>query len=173
MSKNTSDYEILKRTLHFYRAANIIDSPAREVALISACAGVEAITSYVLSERGGWSKNLLSKAALSDKIRATVSLLSMNDYIFKHCKKLQAKKKVVPNLDELELLTMFRNKIIHSDKDFSYTGLELLEAFNVFQWLIEMFIFSIIGYRGSMSDRRKMTGYPEIAPVPINDGLPL
>lgn len=169
LSRHDNDYRAIIRTLDFYRAANFVDSAAREVALIASCSGVEAITSYLLREKGGWSKNLLNKAALSDKIRAATRLIGLEDHLFTHCSELKARLGGSHH-DEFELLTLFRNKIIHSDNEFTYSGIELYEAYNVYQWLIEMFVFFMTGYRNGMTDRRKRTGYTETVQVPIRIG---
>lgn len=169
LSKHTNDYPAVIRALDFYRAANFVGSAAREVALIASCSGVEAISSYVLREKGGWSKNLLNKAALSDKIRAATRLIGLEENLFNHCPELEARL-IGNHHDEFELLALFRNKIIHSDNEFTYSGIELYEAYNIYQWLIEMFVFFMTGYRNGMTDRRKRTGYTETVQVPIKFG---
>lgn len=169
LSKHTSDYLAVIRALDFYRAANFVGPAAREVALIASCSGVEAISSYVLREKGGWSKNLLNKAALSDKIRAATRLIGLEENLFNHCPELEARL-IGKHHDEFELLALFRNKIIHSDNEFTYSGIELYEAYNVYQWLIEMFVFFMTRYGNGITDRRKRTGYTETVQVPIRFG---
>ena len=72
------------------------------------------------------------------------------------------------SLDEFDLLGVFRNRIVHQGRRFDYTGIELHEIWCFAQWLVEIFLFAMIGYRKEMNDRRKYTGWSGgSADVPI------
>jgi hypothetical protein len=54
---------------------------------------------------------------------------------------------------------MFRNRIVHQGKNFDVNGRELIEVWDLQMWMIEILIFFLINYRGTMQDRRPTTGW--------------
>jgi len=74
-------------------------------------------------------------------------------------------------LDGFELLSKFRNRIVHSEKNFNVSGIELMEVWQISQWLCELLIFHIIGYQGKMYDRRRYSGFkgPAVS-IPLGVG---
>lgn len=73
------------------------------------------------------------------------------------------------NGDPFDILALFRNRITHHKKAFSYSGVEIMEAWLLSQWLCELLVFFLLGYRGEMNDRRRYTGWrgPTL-PVPLS-----
>lgn len=156
-SENT--YVIL-RSIEFYRASNTISVSTKEVALVSSFAALETLIPHILATKAGWSKDLIkSKSKFVDQLRAASAFIGLSADLFEHSPKLKRKQMGFDNLDEFDLLGVFRNRIVHQGQRFEYSGLELHEIWCFAQWLVEIFIFSMIGYREEMNDRRKYSGW--------------
>lgn len=172
MSKLKDDeasYKVMKRALHYYRASNTI-STAREVALVSSCSGIEAMLGHYLRQTAGWTNNLLNRSSLQDRMTAAASLIGLKDSPTNHCTALQ-KISAAKNFTPFGVMAMFRNKLVHSDPDFSYDAEMLFEAHNAFQWYLEMLLLSSIGYKGGYTDRRINSGYTETHELPYTKSL--
>ena len=156
---NENTYVIL-RSIEFYRASNTISESTKEVALVSSYAALETLVPHVLSTKAGWSKDLInSKSKFVDQLRAASAFLGLSADLFEHSPELRKKLLGMNNLDEFDLLGVFRNRIVHQGRVFKYSGIELHEIWCFAQWLVEIFIFAMIGYRKEMNDRRKYKGW--------------
>ncbi len=169
ITQRKADLDVVRRALHYYRAANIL-TRGREVTLVASCSGIEAIIGHYLREKAGWTKNLISRSNLSDRMSAAAALIDLTDDPLEHCPKLQDYKKA-HSLSAFEILAKFRNKLVHSDPAFEYDGIQLLEAYNVFQWFLENLLLSAIGYNGGYRDRRKYTGFTTTDKIPYKKSL--
>jgi hypothetical protein len=70
--------------------------------------------------------------------------------------------------DAFQIISFIRNKLVHQDPKFTPTGVQLHEAWLVAMWLVEVFIFHLIGHRGQMIDRRIYDGWRGTTmPVPL------
>lgn len=169
-TKIEENFEVLSYAASFYRTANVIEkTAAREVALISSCSGLECFSSFILRGEGGWSGNQFSNSSLANRLSAALEIIGLSTDIFEHCENLTSQHSSL-ECSQLELLIKYRNKIVHADRNFEYNGLQLLEAFNVFQWLLEQFFFYCMDYRYGMVDRRKWSGRTKTVRVPLDDG---
>ncbi len=85
---------------------------------------------------------------------------------------MKKRAKADGNLDAFEILSKFRNRIVHADKNFNVTGHELMEIWQFSQWLCEVMLFYLLNYRGEMYDRRRHTGFrgPAVS-VPLPKAL--
>ena len=77
----------------------------------------------------------------------------------RHLNRLQDRSKSYNGESAFDLIARFRNGLVHSNDSFKYDGMELLEAFQLVMWLVELHLQSLIGYRGLINDRRKLTGW--------------
>ncbi|MGJ8560777.1 MAG: hypothetical protein ACSHX3_11115 [Litorimonas sp.] len=165
LSKKTQDYEVVRRVLQYYRAANSLELIAREVGLVASCSGIEALMGRLLTSRAGWTKNLIKTSHLSDRMAAAAALIGLDKIAMDHCphleKRLNREKKTT-----YRILAKFRNGLVHSDPDFKYEPFELIESFNTFQWFLEILLLSMLGYTGEMQDRRQYSGFSKTVPVP-------
>lgn len=169
---NKNNTYVILRSIEFYRASNIISESAKDVALVSSFAALETLVPHILQQKAGWSVDLIkSKLKFADLLRAATAFIRVQVDLFEHSPELQKKMKGFSDIDEYGLLAIFRNRIVHQGKPFKYTGIELHEIWEFSQWLVEIFIFYLIGYDGEMNDRRKYTGWSGgSVPVPIKLG---
>lgn len=112
-------------------------------------------------ERAGWSDALIKNRQISfhDKLRAAASFIQIDCDLLEHSPQLRIRAKADNNIDAFELVSKFRNRIVHADKGFSVTGHQLMEIFEFSQWLCEIFLFYFLDYWGEMYDRRRYTGF--------------
>ena len=152
--------DILELALNFYSVSNSIRNLSPEMSLVASYTALETLIPHILQSNGGWSANLMkSSVAFHDKIRAAASLTGLSVDPLEHSPQLVAKKKGLDDADAFELLSVFRNRLVHQGKQFSYTGTELFEIWQISQWLCELMIFFVIGYRKKMMDRRRYIGF--------------
>ena len=154
--------------LNYYRAASTIQESSRESSLIMAMASLEILSNDVLAKSGGWPKQMLnsSRTPLWCKLSAVFSLAKIDAELFSETPSLREMQRK-SGLDSFEQLTRYRNKIVHADPDFTYSGKELLEAYNVAMWLVEMLMFWTVGFDGEYCDRRNLYGALESKKVPF------
>ncbi len=167
---NDLDGTSLLRASEFYRVSNASEKSSREIAIVASQTALEILVHHILGTRGGWSNSLLEgRTPFHDKLRATSSLIGLATNPLEHSPKLQAKSTSFNGADGFEMLTLIRNSIVHPNTKRNFEGLALFEAWNLSQWLCELFVFSIIGYKGKMNDRRRYSGWrgEGIAVVPI------
>jgi uncharacterized protein with HEPN domain len=132
-----------------------------EMAVVASHAGLEAFVRYVLEYVAGWSNSQMNDRRLkfSEKLEAALCSMGLRGDVFEHCDELLRGFREENGGDKFTYLIKFRNKIVHLSENFSYSGTELLEVWSVMQWLNEMFVFYLIGYRGVMIDWRKRRGW--------------
>jgi hypothetical protein len=159
----------LTYALDFYRASNSTRSSSAEIAFIASYSALEILVHHVLREQAKWSKDLLTRSKFADKARAGAAFIRLSSDPFEHAERLKKKPRNT-NEDAFTALSEARNSIVHAEKTFRLTGLELLEMWQLSQWLVEVFIFHLVGYKGLMADRRRITGWrgEGIGRVPIN-----
>jgi hypothetical protein len=164
-----ADTKPLLTSIEFYRTSNIVRESSLEMAIVASHTALETLVPHLLSTKAGWSKNLLGQnLSFHDKLRAAVNFLGLVGDPLEHLPLMQARSKAESNADAFALLSIFRNRIIHQGKPFTYNGLELSEAWNLSQWLCEIFVFYYLGYRGVINDRRKYGGWRGgTVPVPL------
>mgnify|MGYP000029450161 CR=1 FL=1 len=158
--ENLADRQVLKRTVEFYRASNVSREHSLEVALVASFAGLEAIVPHLLRTQGGWSEQLLkSKIPFSDLLRAAVALIGLDGNLMEHLNNFEKRAASDANKDACTMLSKFRNNTIHYKNGFDRTGREILEAWELAQWLCELMMLYLINYRSAMTDRRKYSGW--------------
>jgi hypothetical protein len=152
--------EILKRCLEFYRASTAVRSSSLELAIVSSSAALEVIVPYILSTRAKMDANLLGeRIPFHSKVRACFGVVGLESDPLEMSQELQKKQASLNNVDAFELSSMFRNRIVHQGKNFDVNGRELIEVWDLQMWMIEILIFFLINYRGTMQDRRPTTGW--------------
>ncbi|QTN34672.1 hypothetical protein [Cognatishimia activa] len=151
----------LDQTINFYRAASLSRKIGPELALIAAHSALEAIVNFILQYRADWSKSMLANRTISfaDKSRSAASHAKVNEGLLDKSPRLQEYSKSNNNIDAFELISRFRNILVHQDFREGPTGIELHEAWSITMWLVEVLIFAVIGYRGEIIDRRNYDGY--------------
>jgi len=163
----------LLRAIEFYRASNIARESSLEMALVASHAALETLVPHVLSIQGGWSDALIKNTRrFHDKLRAAANFIRLDSDLLEHSPEVRKRAKKEGNMDAFELLSKFRNRIVHADKNFNVTGQELMEIWQFSQWLCEIIIFYLMNYREKMYDRRRYTGFRGPAKcVPLPKGL--
>ncbi len=151
----------LRQTINFYRASNASRDVSIEMAIIAAHSALEAIVNFILSYRAGWSKSMLTNRTISfsDKNRAASLYLGVQSNLLSRSPALSDYSKKNRDLDVFDIVSQFRNKLVHQDTKTSPTGIQLHEVWLISQWLVEILIFGLIGYRGTIIDRRIYTGW--------------
>lgn len=160
---------VLIRAIDYYRAANVGRASSSEMALVASYAALETLVPFILSRKAGWSNSLLGgPTPFADKIRAAAAFIGLTSDPLEHAPELRKRAKADANGDPFEALALFRNRITHHRREFSYSGIEIFEAWQLSQWLCELLVFYLISYRGLMSDRRRYNGWrgPTV-PVPL------
>jgi hypothetical protein len=167
--KNDTDNLPIMRSIEFYRSSNMIRNSSTEMALVASHAALETLVPYLLTQRAGWSKDLMSKQIkFSDKLRAAFNYIGISDDPFRHLNELKKRAKSESNIDAYDIVSLFRNRIVHQGKVFKYTGVELFEVWQLSQWFCEVILLYWFGYRGDMNDRRRYSGWRgDLVPVPL------
>ncbi|WP_296639019.1 hypothetical protein [Roseinatronobacter sp.] len=144
----------------FYRASNSSRDSSLSLALISSYSALEILVHHILREHAGWSKDLLERGKFSDRARACAAFIRLEVDPLEHASSLKKLSRTRNNIDGFDILSEARNSIIHAEKkNFLTDSLQLVELWVMGQWLVEVFTFFLIGYRGKMADRRKLTGW--------------
>jgi hypothetical protein len=143
----------------FYRASNSIRKSSAAISLVASYSALEILTHHILRKDANWTKDLLSRAKFEDKLRAAAAFVGLDADPLEHATRLKNFLQSHNNLDGFSALAKTRNSIVHSDKSFRVDGFELLELWSMSQWLVEIFTFYLIGYKGLMADRRRLTGW--------------
>lgn len=151
----------LTQTINFYRASNASRAVSLEMSIIAAHSALEAVVNYILENRAGWSKTLMSERSISmsDKMRAAAASFGLDGSALTRSPELLKLSAERNKMDVFSLISFMRNKLVHQDTKFRPTGVQLHETWLVAQWLVEILIFGIIGYRGKIIDRRIYGGW--------------
>jgi hypothetical protein len=151
----------LRQTIAFYRASNASRSVSIEMSIIAAHTALEAIVNYTLAYRAGWSKSLLNNRtiAFADKNRAAALHFGIHNDLLSQSPRLAKYSKEKGDIDLFEIISQIRNKLVHQDNNKILNGIQLHETWLAAQWLVEILIFGVIGYRGAMMDRRIYSGW--------------
>jgi hypothetical protein len=151
----------INQAINFYRASNASRKVSVEVAIIAAHSALEAIVNFILSHRAGWSKSLMDNRsiAFSEKSRAAAAHFGFSGDALERSPELLKFSKANSHIDVFTIISQFRNKLVHQETKTSLSGLQLHEVWLISQWLVEVLIFGLIGYRGSIIDRRIYNGW--------------
>lgn len=158
------------RALAYYKISNLSRADAVETAVIMSAAALETVAAYVLGTFGGWTQSMLRNVSLAEQIRACTRLLKIEgdptDCSERLRKRLKSKKGQ-PARDGFSLLTDFRNGVTHSTP-FRY-DLDIYDAWDASQWLLEVQLLALFNYRGKYQDRRHQwrTFAGNLATMPI------
>jgi hypothetical protein len=163
-SKASTDeltHTALRQTIDFYRASNALRGVSIEMSIIAAHSALEAIVNFVLAYRAGWSKSMMSNRtiAFSDKNRAAALHFGIGSDLLSQSPELTKFSKKNTDIDVFEIISRFRNKLVHQGTKAHSTGIQLHETWLIAQWLVEILIFGVIGYRGAIIDRRVYNGW--------------
>jgi hypothetical protein len=153
--------QALRQTIGYYRASTVVRASSVEMAIIAAHTALEAIVNYILEHQAGWSATLRSERSspFADKASAAAAYCRFTGDALEHSPELMKLAKSRNNMNAFEVISFFRNKLVHQDAKVTPTGLQLHETWTVAMWLIEVFVFYLIGYRGQIIDRRVYTGW--------------
>ena len=143
----------------FYRASNAIRGSSLEISLISSYSALEILTHHILRDDACWTKDLLARAKFEDKLRSAAAFVGLNVDPLEHAELLKDFLKSHNKIDGYAALSEARNSIVHSEKSFRIDGLKMVHLWEISQWLVEVFTFYPIGYKGLMADRRRLTGW--------------
>lgn len=160
---------VLLRAIDYYRAANVGRAASAEMALVASYAALETFVPHILSSKAGWSDALLgAQTRFADKLRAAAAFVGLKADPLQHAPHLTARAKAEANGDPFDVLALFRNRITHHKKTFSYTSQEIFETWLMAQWLCELFVFYLLEYRGEMGDRRHYSRWVgKTGPIPL------
>ena len=165
----------LRQTIDFYRASNASRGVSIEMSIIAAHSALEAIVNFILAYRAGWSKSMLGNRsiAFSDKNRAAAQYFGIHNDLLSQSPELSKYSKSSNDTDVFEIISQFRNKLVHQDTKKSPSGIQLHETWLIAQWLVEILIFGVIGYRDAIIDRRIYDGWRgTTCQVPLSRCLP-
>ena len=153
--------QALRQSIGFYRASTMARDTSIEMAIIAAHTALEAIVNCILEHQAGWSATLRSERSgpFADKMRAAAAYCRLSGYILEKSTELEKLARSRDNADGFQMISFIRNKLVHQDPKFTPTGRQLEEAWRDAMWLVEVFIFHLIDYRGDMIDRRIYSGY--------------
>ena len=158
--KEETDKAAILRAIEFYRASTVIRGSSIEIAIVSSQTALEVLVNHILQARGGWNGDLLGqRTPFHAKVRACCAFVGLTSDLMEHSPYLKAWAKRKSSIDAFEVITRFRNGLVHGDADFSYSGIEIVECWEMQQWLVEVLLFYLIGYRHKMNDRRRLTGW--------------
>lgn len=155
-SSNPVTGAVIRRAIDYYRASNVARASSKEVALVASYAGLEALIPHILTNQAGWTNSAL-QTQFAAKLRAAAQHIGLGTDLFEHA--IELSKRVTPSSDAWDILALFRNRVTHYKQSFSCSGIELHEAWQASQWLCEILVLHLIGYRGQMNDRRRYTGW--------------
>ncbi|MUT27293.1 MULTISPECIES: hypothetical protein [Mesorhizobium] len=160
----------LGRALTYYKIANLSCADAVETAMIMSAAALETVAGHVLGTAGGWTTSMLRNISLAEQIRACTRLLKIEGDPADQSARLQKRlepKKGQQARDGFSLLTDFRNGVTHSTP-FTY-DLDIYDAWDASQWLLEVQLLALLGYRGKYQDRRlqRRTFAGNLATLPV------
>ncbi len=146
----------LNQTINFYRASNASRRVSIEMSIIAAHSALEAIVHYILGYRAGWSKPLMKNRtiAFADKSRAATLHFGIEGDLLSMSPELSKFSSENSNIDVFEIISQFRNRLVHQDTKGALSGIQLHESWLISQWLVEVLVFGVIGYRGTIIDRR-------------------
>ncbi|WCQ99507.1 hypothetical protein JHW48_01795 [Paracoccus aestuarii] len=123
-------------------------------------------TYYILERMAGWSQRLIKDSKeFADKLRATISFLRIDHPVCQHSPAVERVARAWSLTDGLAALSFIRNKLVHQDQNYVPDAVELYEAWLLMQWLVEVFVFAIIGHSGEFRDRRAYQGKRETCTV--------
>lgn len=160
-SENELTRKALGQTIDFYRASNASRNVSIEMSIIAAQSALEAIVNFILEHRAGWSKSMMSNRSIefSDKNRAAALHFGIDNNLLSQSPELAKFSKAKNNIDIFDIISRFRNKLVHQNIKEPPTGIQLVETWLIAQWLVEILIFGVIGYRGKIIDRRIYSGW--------------
>ena len=150
-------YKAIHHSIYYYRSSNVARSDYLEMAIIASHAALEVLVHYILEERAGWSSEMMKgKLKSADMLRAACHFCGVTAEPLEHSVELL---KIAKNrsIDGYELVHTIRNRLVHASKAPEFEGRALLESWTVSQWMVELLIFYLIGYRGKMADRREIS----------------
>ncbi len=152
-----NDLSVVRRTVEYYCASNVARDSSPATALIASHAGLETIVPHILSTSAGWSSKQF-ETPFHNKLRAAAEYAGIVGEILEHSPDLKSKAASL-QFDSFRTLAKVRNQVTHPTTAVSYGRMELFEAWQTSQWLCEVFLFFLMGYRGTMYDRRRYTGW--------------
>lgn len=146
----------LGRALAYYKISNVTRYDAVETAVIMSVAGLETLAGHVLGTAGGWTPNMIRNITLAEQVRACSRLLGIRGDPAEQsallAKRLRPTKGQPQGRDGFSLITEFRNGVTHPGP-FNY-DVDIYDAWNASQWLLEMQLLVLMSYRGRYQDRR-------------------
>lgn len=159
--KDTLTRKAIRQAIDFYRASNASRQVSVEMAIIAAHSALEAIVHFILEFCAGWSSALMKNSGISfsDKHRSAAMYYGIDRDLLAKSPELLIFSKSNNNIDVFEVISRIRNKLVHQDTKASLSGIQLHEAWLISQWLVEVLLFGVIGYRGEMNDRRVYNGW--------------
>lgn len=151
----------LLQAINFYRASNTSREFSLEMSIIASHTALEALVNYILAFHAGWSSGLLSNRGISfaDKHRAAFTHFGKPENLLEKSPRLSDRFGRKVNFDTFDIISNMRNKLVHQDEKDLPSGMELHESWCLSQWLVEFLIFGILGYRGTIIDRRIYNGW--------------
>jgi len=142
----------------FYRASNSSRESSITLSLIASYSALEILVHHILRDHAKWNADLLARGKFSDRMRACAAFIRLEADPLEHANSLKGLSKRFNNEDGFTILSEVRNSIVHSDKTLKVNGLHMVELWVMCQWLVEVFTFYLIGYKGKMADRRRLRG---------------
>lgn len=162
--------KVVLRAIDYYRASNVAHASSGSVALVASYAALEALVPYILLGKAGWSSSRVKRLEkFHKKIDAAVQFIGLSGNLLEHSPEIEKRVTMETGQDAISMLSTFRNRMTHYEKGFTSTGVELWEMWMFSQWLCEVFILYLIGYRDDMRDRRRYNGWveaPSKVPLP-------
>lgn len=172
-SKAVSDPDqchVILRAIEYYRASNVAKNSSGAVALVASYAALETLVPYVLTAKAGWTAQQVEDLKpFAARLAAALKHTGLTADLLQHSPAIANRIANEPGMDACAMLAKFRNRMTHYRKGFTYSVDELFEMWMISQWLCEILLFYLIGYRDVMIDRRRYNGWveaPRKAPLP-------
>lgn len=172
-SKAVSDPDqchVILRAIDYYRASNVAKNSSGAVALVASYAALEALVPYVLTGKAGWTAQQVEDLKpFAARLAAALKHTGLTADPLQHSPVIAKRIASEPGMEAFAMLAKFRNRMTHYRKGFTFLGDELFEMWMISQWLCEILLFYLIGYRDVMIDRRRYNGWveaPHKVPLP-------
>ena len=172
--KDEKTNKALRQTINFYRASNASLPVSLDVAIITSYTALEAIVNHILSYPDNRSKTEKTEKTENEQTGFKVKIKDAKEYFGMEADSLSQSLEFLgypsenDKNDVFAIISKIRNKLVHQDIEFVCSGKQIYQAWQVSQWLVEVLIFGVIGYRGHMIDRRIFGAHSSKVPLSLN-----
>ena len=165
--KDEKTNKALRQAIVFYRASNASLPVSLDVAIIAANSALEAIVNHILTHLAKWSNSKIEDTSFAKRSQDATEFFGMEVGSLSQSLELLGYPSESDHNKVFTIISKMRNKLVHQDIKFVCSGKQLIQAWQVTQWLVEVLIFGVIGYRGHMIDRRIFGAHSSKVPLSL------